>query len=41
MENEDFEQAERSYMEALKVEERHYTAWFGLGNISKMQEKYQ
>lgn len=28
------------YKKAIKVEERHHNAWFGLGNIAKMQEKY-
>mmetsp|Transcript_19242 Transcript_19242/g.32776 ORF Transcript_19242/g.32776 Transcript_19242/m.32776 type:complete len:129 (-) Transcript_19242:504-890(-) len=40
LENEDFEQAKKCYLDALKADERHYNAWFGLGNIAKMQEKY-
>lgn len=41
VEIEDFEQAKKCYGEALKTEERHYTAWWGLGNIFQKQEKYE
>lgn len=41
VEIEDFEQAKKCYREALKAEERHYTAWWGLGNIFQKQEKYE
>ena len=40
MDNEDFEQAKKCYEEALKADERHYNAWWGLGNIAQKQEKY-
>ncbi len=33
LENEDFESAKKCYHEALKADERHYNAYFGLGNI--------
>lgn len=33
VEIEDFEQAKKCYGEALKADKRHYTAWWGLGNI--------
>ncbi|MFM7853825.1 MAG: hypothetical protein ACKO96_18355 [Flammeovirgaceae bacterium] len=33
VEIEDFEQAKKCYTEALRTNSRHYTAWWGLGNI--------
>jgi len=41
VDNEDFEQAKKCYQEALKADERHYNAWWGLGNIFQKQEKYE
>ena len=38
--NEDYEKASRSYQKALKVDMRHYNAWFGLGNIAYKQENF-
>ena len=31
--NEDFDQAKKCYQRALTADERHYNAWWGLGNI--------
>ena len=33
IDNSDYEQAKKCYYEALKADERHYRAWYGLGNI--------
>ena len=33
MSNEDFEQARRCYEKAIKCDELHFTAYWGLGNI--------
>lgn len=40
VENEDFEQAKKCYQEATKTDDRHYNAWWGLGNIFHKQERY-
>ena len=34
VENEDFDQARKCYQDAINADERHYNAWFGLGNIN-------
>mmetsp|Transcript_5885 Transcript_5885/g.9534 ORF Transcript_5885/g.9534 Transcript_5885/m.9534 type:complete len:151 (+) Transcript_5885:1847-2299(+) len=34
VENEDFDQAKKCYGDAIRANERHATAWFGLGNIA-------
>lgn len=41
MSNEDFEQAKRCYERAIKCDEMHFTAYWGLGNIYLKQEHYQ
>jgi len=38
--NDDFEKAMASYRSAIRIDERHYNAWYGLGNIYYRQEKY-
>ncbi|KAL3908736.1 MAG: hypothetical protein SGPRY_009680 [Prymnesium sp.] len=38
--NEDFEKATACYRSAIRFDERHYNAWYGLGNIYFRQEKY-
>jgi len=38
--NEDFEQARKSYQRAINVDDRHYNAWWGMGNICLKQERY-
>ena len=38
--SEDFEQAQKSYQHALSADQKHYNAWWGLGNIYLKQEKY-
>lgn len=40
MYNEDFTKAKRAFEQALTHDVRHYSAWWGLGNISYKQEKY-
>lgn len=37
--NEDFEKAQAGYRHAIGVDERHYNAWYGMGNIYWRQEK--
>lgn len=39
--NEDFDQAKKCYQKALTADERHYNAWWGLGNICLKQEKFE
>ena len=38
--NDDFDKAMACYRSALRIDERHYNAWYGLGNIYYRQEKY-
>jgi anaphase-promoting complex subunit 3 len=38
--NEDFPKAKKMFENALSFDVRHYNAWWGLGNISYKQEKY-
>ena len=38
--NEDFTKAKRAFEQALNYDVRHYSAWWGLGNICYKQEKY-
>merc|ERR1719491_2702124 len=38
--NEDFDRAATCYRDALRRDERHYNAWYGLGAIYFRQEKY-
>ena len=38
--NEDLENATSSFINALRIDTRHYIAWYGLGNIYFRQEKY-
>jgi anaphase-promoting complex subunit 3 len=38
--NEDFEKAIECYRHAIRIDDRHYNAWFGLGTIYYRQEKY-
>ena len=39
--NEDFDQAKKCYQRALTADDRHYNAWWGIGNIFLKQEKYE
>ena len=38
--NEDFEKAAACYRDALRADDRHYNAWYGLGAIFFRQEKH-
>lgn len=38
--NEDFEKGITCYRNALRIDPRHYNAWFGMGHIYYRQEKY-
>ena len=38
--NDDFEKAMACYRSAIRIDARHYNAWYGLGNIYFRQEKY-
>eukprot|EP00586_Coscinodiscus_wailesii_P019093 CAMPEP_0172517882 /NCGR_PEP_ID=MMETSP1066-20121228/288648_1 /TAXON_ID=671091 /ORGANISM="Coscinodiscus wailesii, Strain CCMP2513" /LENGTH=766 /DNA_ID=CAMNT_0013300085 /DNA_START=88 /DNA_END=2388 /DNA_ORIENTATION=+ len=38
--NEDFDRAASCYRDAIRSDERHYNAWYGLGAIYFRQEKY-
>ena len=38
---EDFENGMKSYQNALRVDTRHYNAWYGLGMIYLRQEKLE
>lgn len=38
--NEDFDNGIKCYREAIKADETHYNAWWGLGNIALKQEKF-
>ena len=38
---EDFERATTRYRHALRIDARHYNAWFGLGLVYFRQEKHQ
>ena len=40
MANEDFEKAIGCFRSAIRADERHYNAWYGLGAIYHRQEKY-
>jgi len=39
--NEDLDKAMACFRSALRTDERHYNAWYGLGTIYLKQEKYQ
>ena len=39
--NEDFEKAISCFRHALRTDERHYNAWYGLGAIYYRQEKFE
>ena len=39
--NEDFEKATACYRAALRLDSRHYNAWYGLGTVYYRQEKYE
>ena len=39
--NEDLDRAINSFRAALKVDARHYNAWYGLGSIFHRQERYE
>ena len=39
--NEDFEKAIAAFRHAIRINWRHYNAWFGLGNIYHRQERYE
>lgn len=41
MANEDYEKAANCYRHAIRVDPRHYNAWYGLGTICYRQEKYE
>lgn len=38
--NEDFDKAIACYRDAIRADERHYNAWYGLGSIYYCQEKF-
>lgn len=38
---EDFENGIKSYQSALRVDTRHYNAWYGLGMVYLRQEKFE
>ena len=38
--NEDFNKAKKMFETSLAFDVRHYSAWWGLGNIAYKQEKY-
>ena len=38
--NEDYDSGKKCYQAALKADQSHYNAWWGLGNISYKQEKF-
>ena len=38
---EDFENGIKSYQSALRIDSRHYNAWYGLGMIYLRQEKFE
>jgi anaphase-promoting complex subunit 3 len=40
MANEDFDKAIACFRNAVRIDERHYNAWYGLGAIYHRQEKY-
>lgn len=40
MANEDFEKAVACFRNAIRADERHYNAWYGIGAIYHRQEKY-
>ncbi|KAL3936153.1 MAG: hypothetical protein SGBAC_008473 [Bacillariaceae sp.] len=40
MANEDFDKAVACFRNAIRLDERHYNAWYGLGAIYHRQEKY-
>ena len=39
--NEDLEKAAQFFRQAILCDERHYSAWYGLGSIYKRQERYE
>ncbi|ETO22839.1 hypothetical protein RFI_14354 [Reticulomyxa filosa] len=41
MANENFDQAKLVFREALKLDPRHYNAWYGLGYIYHYQQQYE
>lgn len=38
---EDFENGIKSYQSALRIDSRHYNAWYGLGMIYLREEKFE
>lgn len=38
--NEDFPKAKKMFEHAINLDIRHYSAWWGQGNIAYKQEKY-
>lgn len=38
---EDFENGVKCYQAALRIDSRHYNAWYGLGMIYLRQEKFE
>ena len=39
--NEDFARAKKMFEQALNLDVRHYSAWWGQGNIAYKQERYE
>ncbi len=39
--NEDFDEAIKSYRQATRINNRHYNAWYGMGQIYLRQEKFK
>lgn len=39
--NDDLEEALQCYRNAIRVDSRHYNAWYGLGTVYYRQEKYE
>jgi len=39
--NEDLDKAAQCFRQAILCDERHYSAWYGLGSIYKRQERYE
>jgi anaphase-promoting complex subunit 3 len=39
--SDDFDKAVIGYRNALRIDDRHYNAWYGLGNVLFRQEKFQ
>jgi anaphase-promoting complex subunit 3 len=38
---EDFDKAITEYRHAIRIDQSHYNAWYGLGSVFFRQEKYQ